>query len=54
MTAKMYMLSAVAMAMLFFVAWAKLRIHWLRLAILCSPAALDIFLGARFIVDKVF
>ncbi len=54
MTAKMYMLSAVAMAMLFFVAWAKLRIHWLRLAILCSLAALDIFLGARFIVDKVF
>lgn len=54
LTAGMYILAAVAVAFVFFLASTKLRAHPLRLAILCSPAALDIFLGARFIVDKVF
>ena len=52
-TAKMYILGAIMVAILFFMARAKLRIQWLRWAILCSACALDIFLGARFIVDRV-
>lgn len=54
LTAGMYILAAVAVAFVFFLASAKLRAHPLRLAILCSAMALDIFLSARFIVDKVF
>jgi hypothetical protein len=53
-TAEMYILGAVAMAILYFMARAKLRIAPLRLVILCSAMAVDIFLGARFIVDKIF
>lgn len=52
-TAKMYILGAIAVGIIFFMTRAKLRIHWLRLAILCSATAVDIFLGARFIVDKI-
>jgi hypothetical protein len=52
-TAEMYILSTVAVAIVFFTARAKLRIHWLRWAILCSAMAVDIFLGARFVVGKV-
>ena len=53
-TAKMYILGAVAVAILFFMARAKLRMHWLRWLILCSAMAVDIFLGAGFIVDRIF
>lgn len=53
-TAKMYILGAVATAILFFMARAKLRMHWLRWLILCSAMTVDIFLGARFIVDRIF
>jgi len=53
-TAKMYILGAVAVAIIFFMARAKLRIRWLRWVILCSAMAIDIFLGARFIVDRTF
>ena len=52
-TAKMYILGTIATAIIFFMARAKLRVIALRLAILCSATAVDIFLGARFIVDKV-
>ena len=52
--AKMYILGAIAAAIVFFMARAKLRIRWLRLAVLCSATAVDIFFGARFIVDKTF
>ena len=52
-TAKMYILGAIAVGIIFFMARAKLRIHWLRLAILCSATTVDIFLGAKFIVDKI-
>ena len=53
-TAKMYILGAIAVAVIFFMARAKLRIRWLRWIVLCSAMAVDIFLGARFIVDKIF
>jgi len=52
--ANMYILGTIAVAILFFMARAKLRIGWLRWIIICSAVAVDIFLGARFIVDKVF
>jgi len=52
--AKMYILAAIALAIIFFMARARLRLRWLRLLILCSAAAIDIFLGARFIVDRIF
>lgn len=53
-TAKMYILGAVAVAILYFMARAKLRVHWLRWVVLGSATAVDIFLGARFIVDRIF
>jgi len=49
--AKMYILGAIAVAILFFMTRAKLRIVPLRWTLLCSTMALDIFLGARFIID---
>jgi hypothetical protein len=53
-TAKMYLLGAVAAGVLFFIAALNLRLHWLRWVILSAAAAVDIFLGARFIVDSIF
>jgi hypothetical protein len=53
-TAKIYILGAIAVAIVYFMARAKLRVHWLRWAVLGSAMTVDIFLGARFIVDKVF
>ena len=52
-TAKMYILGAVAIAMLFIIARAKLRIHPVRQILLYAAVALDIFLGARFIFDAI-
>jgi hypothetical protein len=52
--AKMYVVGAVALAIIFFIARAKLRLHWLRWVVLGSATAVDIFFGARFIVDKIF
>jgi hypothetical protein len=52
--ATMYILGTVAVAILYFMARMRLRMNWLRMVILCSAMALDVFLGARFIVDKVF
>ena len=49
----MYIFGAIAVAIIFFMARAKLRIAALRWIILCSAMAVDIFLGARFIVDKI-
>ena len=51
--AKMYILGAITVAIIFFMARAKLRLHWLRWLILGSATAADIFLGATFIVDHV-
>lgn len=53
-TAKMYIIGTVAVAIIFFMSRARLRIHWVRLVVLCSAMAVDIFLGARFIVDEIF
>lgn len=52
--AKMYILGTVAITIIFFTACAKSRVHLLRLTVLCSAAAIDIFLCARFIVDSTF
>ena len=52
-TAKMYILGGIAVAMLFIIARAKLRIHPVRQILLYATMALDIFLGARFIVDTI-
>jgi len=53
-TAQMYVLGTIAVAIVYFMSRAKLRIAWLRLALLCLAMAIDIFFGARFIVDKTF
>ncbi|MHC4423565.1 MAG: hypothetical protein ACYSWR_02690 [Planctomycetota bacterium] len=52
--AKMYILSTIAVGIIFFMTRAKLRLHWLRWLVLCSATAVDVFLGARFIVDRIF
>jgi len=52
-TAWMYILGAITVAIIFFMARAKLRIRRLRWVILCSAMAVDIFLGARFIIDRI-
>ena len=53
-TAKMYILGGICIGIIFFMARAKLRSRGLRWFIVCSAVGLDIFLGARFIVDKIF
>jgi len=50
---KMYVLGTIAVAIVFFMARAKLRTRWLRVVLLCSAVVVDIFFGARFIVDKI-
>ncbi|UCF14848.1 MAG: hypothetical protein JSW59_15675 [Phycisphaerales bacterium] len=49
---KMYVLCAIALAVLYFMARANLRMLPIRLALLCAPIAIDVFLGATDIVDK--
>jgi hypothetical protein len=51
--AKMYLLGAVALGILFFMAREKLRAYWLRWAILVAALSVDIVLTARYIVDTV-
>ncbi|MFC1677087.1 hypothetical protein ACFL3G_08505 [Planctomycetota bacterium] len=52
--AKMYILAAIATAIIFFMTQANLRVHRIRWILLCSAMAIDIFLGAGFIVDRIF
>jgi hypothetical protein len=52
-TGRMYALGAVTMLIIFLLVRANLRLVWLRGLIFCSAMAVDIFLGARFIVDKL-
>jgi hypothetical protein len=52
--AKMYLLAAVGVAIVFAIVHRQLRLHWLRWAILCAALGLDIFLGARYFIDKIF
>ena len=49
----MYLLGAVAVAIIFFTAKVGLRASLLRQVILIASMSIDIFLGARFIVDSV-
>jgi len=51
--AKIYLLGAIATAIVFLITHMKLRLHWLRWSIFCTALAVDIFLGARYIVDRV-
>ncbi len=53
-TAKMYALGAAASAVIYLMTRVQLRLGWVRLILLCSAMAVDIFLGARFIFDGVF
>jgi hypothetical protein len=50
---KMYLLGAIAVAVIYFMIRARLRMHRLREFILYAAIGLDIFIGARFIVDKL-
>ena len=50
---KMYVLGAIAVAIIFFMTRAKLRMRQLRQVVLWVAMAVDIFLGARFIIDKI-
>ncbi len=52
--AKIYILGAVVMAILFFMVRAKIRLQWLRIILVCSAIGIDIFLSAGFINDMVF
>lgn len=51
--AKMYVLGAVAVAIVFLMARRKMRLHWLRRVVLGAAIGLDIFLSAGYIVAKV-
>jgi len=52
--AQIYVAGAIATGVIFFLARGKSRLVWLRAAIICSAIAVDIFLGARSIVDGIF
>jgi hypothetical protein len=52
--AKMYIAGVVALLAVFFIVRSKLHLPWLRWGILGSAIAVDIFLGARFVVDTMF
>jgi hypothetical protein len=51
--AKIYLLGAMAIGIIFIMARQNLRLHGLRWAILCIALAVDIFFGARYVVDSV-
>jgi hypothetical protein len=50
---KMHVLGAVTMAILFFVARGKFRLHPLRQLLLYSTTALDIFFHSAFVIDRI-
>ncbi len=52
--AKMYILGTVAIAIVFFLSCSKMRSHRLREVTLFAAIALDMFLGATFILDAIF
>lgn len=53
-SARMYILGAVAVAVIYFFARARFRITFLRWAVVSIAMTIDIFFGARFIVGKIF
>jgi len=52
-TARMYLLGAIATGIIFLMIRQKLRVRWLRWAILCAALGMDIILGARYVIDTV-
>lgn len=52
-TAKMYLLGTIAVALIFIIILLKLRLGLLRRLILIAALGIDIFLGAKFIVDTI-
>ncbi len=52
-TAKMYLLGAIATGILYLMIRQKMRVAWLRWAILCAALGLDIVLGARYVIDTI-
>jgi hypothetical protein len=52
-TARMYILGMVAVTISFLIARGKVRLYWLRLVILCSAMAIDIYFSSQILVDKV-
>jgi len=53
-TAKMYALGTAASVIIYLMTRVQLRLGWVRLILLCSAMAVDIFLGARFLADVTF
>jgi len=51
--AKMYLIAAMTLGVLFVITRQKLRLQWFRQAALIAVLALDIFLAARYLVDKI-
>lgn len=51
--AKMYLMAALAAGIVFVIARQRLRLQPLRWAVLCAALTFDIFLGARYLVDKI-
>jgi hypothetical protein len=52
-SAKLYILGTIAVGIIFFMARAKKRLLIVRWIVLCSAMAVDIFLGARYIIDRI-
>ena len=52
--AKMYLLGAIVLAICFFMTLAKARLHPIREIIISITLALDIFISAQYIIDKLF
>jgi len=53
-SAKMYMLGAVVVGTIYFMLRAKMRMNRVKMLILCLAMGVDVFFGARFIVDMLF
>jgi hypothetical protein len=52
--AKMYMLGAVVVGTIYFMLRSKMRMNGVKMLILCLAMGVDIFFGARYIVDTLF
>lgn len=50
----MYVLGTVVVGTIFFMLQARMRLNWVRMLILCLAMGVDIFFGARYIVDRLF
>ena len=53
-SAKFYLLGAVVLLICFFLTCGKVKLHWLREIIISVAFALDIIIGASYIIDKLF